>query len=155
MFHLLNPLKKLQSLSHFKQKRGQNCLMKNPIVALRFLQKRVEFFFERFFLKDFSMIDYWHPFEWQNKESEYVHGFFWLQDGLDVSYIATNNDEKRRIIKYFDRLICSENPDAIISIRFDEHFFARNLLIKDNVDVDDNDYASLLNWVIRHSKCGS
>ena len=86
--------------------------MKNPTVASWFLQKRVYLFFEHFFLKDFSMIDYWYQFEWQNRENVHVHGFLWLQDGYDVGHIATNNDEKRRIIEYFDRLICTESLDA-------------------------------------------
>jgi len=58
------------------------------------------------------MIDYWYQFEWQNRENVHVHGFLWLQDGYDVGHIATNNDEKRRIIEYFDRLICTESLDA-------------------------------------------
>ena len=88
-------------------------------------------------------------------KSGHVYGFLWLQDDPDVNHITTNNDEKRRIIEYFDRFVCTENPDATMSIKFDEYLCARNLSIKENVDVDDNDYASLVNWVMRHSKCES
>lgn len=156
LFNLLDPLKKLQSLSHFEQKRERAKLLnENPIIASWFLQKRVDIFFEHFLLKEFSVVDYWYRFEWQHRGSGHVHGFLWLQDAPDVSQLAKNNDEKRRIIEYFDRLVCTEKPDATMSIRFDEHPCARNLSIEENMDVDDNDYASLVNWVMRHSKCGS
>jgi len=85
-----------------------------------FLAKKSRSFLRKL-LKDLSVNDYWYRFEWQNRESGHVHGFFWLHDGPDVSHITTNNDEKRKIIEYFDRLVCTENPNATISIRFKEH----------------------------------
>ncbi|KAL2497795.1 Uncharacterized protein Adt_23345 [Abeliophyllum distichum] len=85
----------------------------------------------------------------------HVHGFLWFKDAPDVNRLTRTEEDKNRIIEYFDRLVSTENPDVGMSIPMHEHPCARILDEETNLDLDDNDYASLVNWVMRHSKCGT
>ncbi|KAL2474410.1 Uncharacterized protein Adt_35146 [Abeliophyllum distichum] len=91
----------------------------------------------------------------QHRSSGHVYGFLWFKDAPDVNRLTRTEEDKNRIIEYFDRLVSTENPDVGTSIPMHEHPCARILHEETNLDLDDNDYASLVNWVMRHSKCGT
>ncbi|KAI3883778.1 hypothetical protein MKW92_019058, partial [Papaver armeniacum] len=56
---------------------------------------------------------------------------------------------------YFDKLVCTTNPDPSFTINIQDHPCAKKILLGSNVEDNDTDYASLVNFVMRHTKCGT
>ncbi|KAI3895203.1 hypothetical protein MKX03_009388 [Papaver bracteatum] len=56
---------------------------------------------------------------------------------------------------YFDKLVCTTNPDPAFTINILHHPCAKKIPLGSNVEDDDTDYASLVNFVTRHTKCGT
>ncbi|KAF5176526.1 Atp-dependent dna helicase rrm3, partial [Thalictrum thalictroides] len=153
LISLLDLSNDLHKLSTAEQGRMRAKLLNdNPAIAAWFLQMRVKNFFKYYLNYEFSVVDYWYRFEWQNRGSGHVHWFLWLKDSPNVSQIATNDELRKKVIDYFDKLVCIENPDINYSNPI--HPCARLLPIEANLDTDHDDYASLVNWVMRHTKCG-
>ncbi|XP_026448675.1 uncharacterized protein LOC113348970 [Papaver somniferum] len=83
-------------------------------------------------------------FEWQNRGSGHAHDFLWLEDGPDVSHIATDYQLRPSICEYFDSMVCTMNPDPTFSVDMQNHPCARKVSLDANLDEDEDDYASLL-----------
>ncbi|KAL5698787.1 DNA helicase [Ranunculus cassubicifolius] len=156
LFDLLDTGNNLANLSLMeKRKEKAKLLNDNPLITAWFLQPRVELFIKSFLKKEFSVVDYWYRYEWQNRGSGHVHGFLWIKDSPDVSQVATNEQQRLRICEYFDRLVCTMNPDATFSEPMQIHPCAKVIPVGADLRSDENDYISLVNWVERHSKCGT
>ncbi|KAI3992758.1 hypothetical protein MKX01_021719 [Papaver californicum] len=52
-------------------------------------------------------------------------------------------------------MVCTMNPDPTFSIDMQDHPCAKKIPLESNVEDDASDYASLVNCVMRHTKCGS
>ncbi|MCL7044102.1 hypothetical protein MKW94_009965, partial [Papaver nudicaule] len=156
LFALLDPENRLETLDPIERNREKARLLnENPLVASWFFQKRVQLFFKEYLKKEFLVVDYWYRFEWQHRGSGHVHGFLWLRDAPDTSDIATNEQVRRLTCEYFDKMICTWNPDPTFSVDRRNHPCAKKIPIESNLDNDDDDYKSLVNCVMRHTKCGS
>ncbi|KAF6162631.1 hypothetical protein GIB67_003177 [Kingdonia uniflora] len=138
-----------------KEEAKAQLLNENPLVASWFFQTRVYLFLKYFLKTELPVKDHSFWYEWKNRGSGHVHGFIWLEDAPVVNDIGTNSANDARIINYFDCLVCTMNPNLNDSVTTDEHPCARNLLPTVNMDLDDDDYSKLINWVMRHSRCGS
>ncbi|KAI3935332.1 hypothetical protein MKW98_027152 [Papaver atlanticum] len=155
LYALLDPENILETLSPMEKRREKGRLLnENPLVVSWFFQKRVLIFFKEYLKKQFSVIDHWYRFEWQNRGSGHVHGFLWLKDGPEVSHIGTDDQLRRLICEYFDNMVCTMNPDVTFSTDIQNHPCARKVDLDSNLDDDEVDYASLVNCVMRHTRCG-
>ncbi|KAF6170503.1 hypothetical protein GIB67_031911 [Kingdonia uniflora] len=94
-------------------------------------------------------------YEWQNRGSGLVHGFLWLEDAPELNDATTNSSNNARIIDYFDHLVCTMNHNLNDPLTSDGHPCARKILPEVNMNIDDDDYSKLINWIMRHSKCES
>ncbi|MCL7028421.1 hypothetical protein MKW94_024005 [Papaver nudicaule] len=156
LYSLLDPENKLETLDPVERRREKGRLMnENPLIVSWFFQKRVSVFFKEYLKKQFLVVDYWYRYEWKNRGSGHVHGFLWLKDSPDVSRIASDEQVRRSIIDYFDNMVCTKNPNPIFSVDIQNHPCARKIDLESNLEDDDDDYASLVNCVMRHTKCGN
>lgn len=156
LYEILDPENRLGSLDPNERRRERGRLLnENPLVASWFLQKRVDVFFSEFLKDEFSVVDYWWRYEWQNRGSGHVHGFLWLKDRPVSSDDFTDEAVRKVMCDYFDKLVCTTNPDPAFKINIHDHPCAKKIDVGSNVEDDDNDYASLVNYVMRHTKCGS
>ncbi|KAF6168894.1 hypothetical protein GIB67_038391 [Kingdonia uniflora] len=78
----------------------------------------------------------------------------WLNNAPSLTGFATDPTAKARIMEYFDKLVCAMNPDPSNISHVQFHPCARNVTLEDNMDDDDANYVNLVNWVMRHSRCG-
>lgn len=157
LYKLLDTENRLGSLDPNRRRRERAKLLNdNPLVVSWFLQKRVDLFLKLFLKKEFKVVDHWYRFEWQSRGSGHVHGFLWLEDRPDPSRIATDEEVRRMICDYFDSIICTWNPDPSFRVVIqDNHPCAQEISEDSNLEDDDDDYAALVNYVMRHTKCGS
>ncbi|KAF5196427.1 hypothetical protein FRX31_013987 [Thalictrum thalictroides] len=85
LISLLDLSNDLHKLSTAEQGRMRAKLLNdNPAIAAWFLQMRVKNYFKYYLNDEFSVVDYWYRFEWQNRGSGHVHGFLWLKDSPNM-----------------------------------------------------------------------
>lgn len=156
LYALLDPDNILETLDPTERRReNARLLSENPMIASLFSQKRVHIFFKEYLKKEFDVVDHWYRFEWQNRGSGHVHGFLWMRYVPNVSNIATDEQVRRLICQYFDNIICTVNLGPTFFTDIQNNPCAKKISLESNLDDDDDDYASLVNCVMRHSRCGN
>lgn len=141
-------------------------LQRNPHLAASYLDIRVQLFLQHVLNPLFGVKEYWYRYEWQDRGSGHVHGFFWLKEAPDVDKIdwaafksdtaIVAPDQRARLkefVDYWSRLISAVNPFP----RQDENtpLVGRHPCNKEMGNMLDTkeELAELLNWVERHTKC--
>jgi ATP-dependent DNA helicase PIF1 len=148
-----------------RQQRRQ-ALNNNPHIAAAYLDRRVQLFLNELLHPLLGVRHFWYRYEWQERGSGHVHGFFWLDDAPKVDDIDWDvlksadkiaSDEQqskmRRFSEYWGRIItaCSPNPrrDENIPLIGDHP----SSLERHTVLNTKEELADLLNWTERHTKC--
>lgn len=56
-------------------------LNKKPHIAAAYLDQRLQLYFKHFLSPLLGIRHFWYRYEWQERGSSHIHGFFWLLDG--------------------------------------------------------------------------
>lgn len=148
------------------QRQRRLALNNNPHLAAQYLDHRVQLFLKHFLSPLLGVKDFWYRYEWQDRGSGHVHGFFWLKDAPSTDGINWNllkdddteipADQRARMddfIKYWDNVITAWNPCR----REDENtpLLGVHPCSRDHHSLRDTkeELAEMLNWVERHTKC--
>ncbi|OBZ66500.1 hypothetical protein A0H81_13517 [Grifola frondosa] len=141
-------------------------LNNNPHLAAAYLDQRVQIFLKHFLGPLLHVEHFWYRYEWQDRGSGHVHGFFWLKDAPLVDEIDwdllkeehmiipdAQRNKMNQFVTYWDRLVTAWNPCP----REDEN---TPLMGKhpcnqspDELRGTKQELAELINWVERHTKC--
>jgi hypothetical protein len=65
-------------------------LQKNSHIATKYLDRRFQLFFKHVLKKKFVVVNYWYRFEWQTRENDHVHDFFFDFRMLHLSSNSKN-----------------------------------------------------------------
>lgn len=141
-------------------------LNRNPHLAAEYLDLRVQLFLKEVMAPLFGVKHFWYRYEWQDRGSGHVHGFFWLNNAPDMDKIdwdllkdpnaIISDDQTARMLEFttfFDRLIKASNPFP----RTDENtpLIGVHPCNRERSTLQNNkaELAEILNWVERHTKC--
>jgi hypothetical protein len=140
-------------------------LERNPHLAASYLDLRVQAMMKHVICPLFRVKDFWYRYEWQERGSGHVHGFLWMDGGLNVDDIdwsllkgdrAIPEEQQQRMdafCNYWKQLVTAINPFP----REDENvpLVGAHPCNKDRAAMQHTreELADLLNWVERHTKC--
>ena len=139
---------------------------KNPHIAAAYLDQRLQVYFKHFLSPLLGVRHFWYRYEWQERGSGHIHGFFWLHDGPRADEIdwgllkrpdAIISDEQtakmRNFTEYWNQIILASSPFP----RQDENMPLLGehpcSLKRDTLKNTKQELADLLNWTERHTKC--
>ncbi len=65
-----------------KERLIHRLLQKNSHIAVEYLDRRFQLFFKQIIKKKFFVVDYWYSFEWQTRNNDHIHEFFWFENAF-------------------------------------------------------------------------
>ena len=146
--------------------RRQVMLYKNLHIAAAYYDQQLQVYFKHIFSPLLGICHFWYHYEWQERGSSHIHGFFWLHDGLRANKIDWEvlkradtiiSDEQtvkmKNFMEYWNRIVLTSSPfphqDKNMPL-LGEHPCSLKWVTLKNIK---QELADLLNWTEQHTKC--